>query len=109
MGDKLFGVGVDGHLYERIYQNGWHWVHHGNHGEKLATTPCILQDGSVFIISEKGNLFQRVWWQGAWHWKKHFNNGISLRRSTCACTNTNGLGRVFVVGDDLKLHERYWN
>lgn len=107
--DKLFGVGVDGHLYERIYQNGWHWVHHGNHGEKLATTPCILQDGSVFIISETGNLFQRVWWQGAWHWKNHFNPGISLRRSTCACTNTNGLGRVFVVGDDLKLHERYWN
>ena len=110
--DKLFGVDIYGNLKERIHTGGrWQWVHHGNGGERLASTPCILQDGKIFIISEKGNLFERHWWAGSWRWTNHHrpSHCVKIRASGCTCTNTNGLGRVFVVGIDLQLYERYWN
>ena len=109
--DKLFGVDISGNLQERIYSgSSWQWVSHGNGGEKLVSTPCILQDGNIFVISEKGNLFERHWWAGSWGWKNHHSHPNSKIRPTgCTCTNTNGLGRVFVVGLDLKLYERFWN
>ena len=110
--DKLFGVDIHGNLQERVHTGGsWHWVNHGNDGEKLASTPCILKDGKIFIISEKGNLFERHWWAGSWGSTNHKSHSplVKIRASGCTCTNTNGLGRVFVVGVDLELYERFWN
>ena len=109
--DKLFGVDIHGNLQERIHGGGsWHWVNHGNGGERLsASTPCILQDGKIFVISENGNLFERKW-AGQWIWLNHqrHSHQVKIRASGCTCTNTNGQ-RAFVVGVDLQLYELYWN
>ncbi|CAH1788229.1 unnamed protein product [Owenia fusiformis] len=112
---KLFGVG-NKYLQERYYSSGWIWANHWEPwglqaGEHLASEPCVMYDGKLFIVSNYGRLFERYWSSG-WQWSIHGKapgspNAVTLR-PMCACKNIHG-GRVFVVGTNFKLYERWWS
>ncbi|CAH1788810.1 unnamed protein product [Owenia fusiformis] len=110
---KLFGVG-NGNLQERYYSaDGWIWANHGapSTDESVASEPCVMYDGKLFIVSNKGRLFERYWSTGSnsWLWVLHGKAlGSEKLRPMCACRNLYG-GRVFVVGINSKLYERWWS
>jgi len=115
---KLFGVGGDGKLYERVWTgslSGWHWVDHGSpphmwNGEKLLSTPCALRDGKLFTVTTHGRLVEFHWSGGSWHWAHHGKamGHVSINHKKCVATRANSRDRVLVVGIDHKVYQLLW-
>lgn len=115
---KLFGVSGDGKLYERTwtgYFSGWQWVDHGSppqmwNGEKLKSTPCVLKDGKLFVVTTHGRLVEFHWSGGSWHWVHHGRamGHISINSEKCVATQANYRNRVLVVGYNNRVYQRLW-
>ena len=120
---KLFGVGRtynSGQLHERSWSvsaSQWTSYNHGSapmlrNGEWLYSKPCVLADGKLFIVTNKLNVVERLWTSsGGWQWVYHGrpNNNVAIRAKRCTCTTTGNVARVFFVGYDNKVYERYWS
>ncbi|XP_066925963.1 uncharacterized protein [Clytia hemisphaerica] len=115
---KLFGVGRNGHLWERIWSgNSWHWVDHWVppgmllSGDKLESTPCVIREGKLFVVSKKGRLWERHWGNGKWNWVFHgrplnFNNQrVDLDPTKCMASRGNNMDRVFARGTDGEIYQ----
>ena len=102
-------------LWERIFTNGkWQWVNHYapslQREEHLLSTPCVLSDGKLFVITNHGRLVERFWDGHTWKWVIHGKPSRFKWLSTikCVATHGNGLDRVIMVGTDGNVYERLW-
>ncbi|XP_066923943.1 uncharacterized protein [Clytia hemisphaerica] len=118
---KLFVVGRHGHLWERVYTSSWKWVDHGvppflTGFDRLKSMPCVLMDGKLFIVTNDGILVEHVYGtDGRWHWVDHGKptdeNGrilATLDATKCVASQGNNRHRVFVLGRDNRLYQRWW-
>ena len=101
----LFGVGVDGNLWQSYTDDGtnWHgWQPLGHYpgGAALIGTPSAASWGSltlsVFVRGSDGALYQDYWTPAGWTWESH--GGYSTADPTVISSGTNHLD-VFILGD----------
>ena len=116
---KHFGVG-DGRPKELYWDSShWLWADYGHSGglwnrEFIASEPCVLQGGKIFVISSNGRLFERYWTgklKDPWIWEIHGEamGNIKIQSTACTGTTKTSVSRIFVVGINGKLYERYWS
>ncbi|KAI8520757.1 hypothetical protein Bbelb_005110 [Branchiostoma belcheri] len=109
---KLFGVGGNNKLYERVWTGSqWVWVNHGKPSSSIFNPknfleePCVLRDGKLFMTTIGGELYERYWTGSQWSFGAHGNPGTKLE----GCSAVYGSrAMVFTRGFDGTLRERYW-
>ena len=118
-GNRVMVVG-DGKLHERFLFGSTTWYTHGlAFGTKSIrqAPPCVLSDGSVFVVTTAGELAQ-MWWNGSnntWNWYNHgypkkFNwLGFGGVKAVSVGAAMPGSKKVFVTCGDGSLRQAYYN
>ena len=116
---KVFGLG-NGRPRELYWDSShWLWVTYWNSSvlwksEFIASEPCALQGGRLFAISSIGRLFELHGTgklNDPWTWEIHGEamGNIRIQTTSCTCTTKTSVSRIFVIGMNGKIYERYWS
>lgn len=115
--NRVFIVRGDGILFEQFVKWSVSQYSHGSPDQSGVTiaTPTVLKDGSVFVTTRKGELYQR-WWNPAnsqWSWHNHHycqDAILPANRVKAVWTGAPMLSsKMFVTCDDGTLREVYYN